>query len=111
MPVTPRIAGLALAVLVAAAGCGKRPTDPSLPIAKLRGVVHVIPTGPNIGGVTVTVQGRSTITAADGSFTLTGLTPGETDVSLTRDGFHRGALRVTLVAGDNFFSLGMSAGP
>ena len=101
--------GIVLALL--AAGCGGgggTPTQPA-PTATLRGLVHIIPTGPPISGVTVTVQGKTAVTPADGTFSFSGLTTGTTTVTLQKDGYTRGDLQVTLTAGDNFFSLGMAA--
>ena len=101
---------LALVIWLPAVGCGSdgggTPTQPRTAI--LRGVVHVIPTGPPIDGVTVTAQGKTVVTSAQGNFTITELSTGDVDVNLSRTGYVRTTLRVTLNAGDNFFSLGMS---
>ena len=85
---------------------GGTPTQPRT--ATLRGVVHVIPTGPPIDGVTVTAQGKTVVTSAQGNFAITDLSTGDVDVNLSRAGYVRTTARVTLNAGDNFFSLGMS---
>jgi hypothetical protein len=107
LSITGRVAAAAI-VAVLISGCGgKAPTQPET--ATFRGVVHIIPTGPPIAGVTVTVQGKTAVTAADGTFTFTGLTTGQTNVTLAKEGFAPGAIQVTLNTGDNFFSLGMSA--
>ena len=101
---------LALAVWFLAVGCGSdgggTPTQPRT--ATLRGGVHLIPTGPPIEGVTVTAQGKAVVTSAQGNFTITELSTGDVDVNLSRSGYVRTTLRLTLNAGDNFFSLGMS---
>lgn len=96
------------AVLLQACGGSGSPSAPA-PTATLRGVVHVIPTGPPIAGVTVTVHGTSVVTPADGTFTFSGLPTGATSVTLVKAGYVNGNLQVTLAAGDNFYSLGMSA--
>jgi len=89
--------------------CGGSPTQPgAATMATLRGAVHLIPTGPPIADVAVMVQGKSAVTAADGAFTLTGLAPGQTSVTLTRQGYQRADVQLTLVPGDNFFSLGIA---
>ena len=109
MTPNPRFS-LALGALLLAIGCGSdgggTPTQPRT--ATLRGVVHVIPTGPPIDGVTVTAQGKTVVTSAQGNFTITELSTGDVDVNLSRAGYVRTTLRVSLNAGDNFFSLGMS---
>jgi hypothetical protein len=91
---------------MACGGDGGTPTQPRT--ATLRGVVHAIPTGPPIDGVTVTAQGKTVVSSAQGNFTITELSTGDVDVNLSRIGYVPTTLRVTLSAGDNFFSLGMS---
>ena len=99
----------AIATWLLAVACGSDSGTPTQPrTATLRGVVHVIPTGPPIDGVTVTAQGKTVVTSAQGNFTITELSTGDVDVNLSRTGYVRTTLRVTLNAGDNFFSLGMS---
>lgn len=104
-----RVLGLVIVLTMACGGNPRAPAgpDPS-PTATLRGVVHVIPTGPPIAGVTVTVQNRTTMTAADGMFGISDLATGETAVTLRKEGYAPGDIRLTLVAGDNVFSLGMA---
>jgi hypothetical protein len=101
-------AAFLLFLLTLAAGCGGGYGTSPAPTATLRGVVHLIPTGPPIAGVSVTVQGKTLVTPADGTFTFSSLTTGTTAVTLMKDGYARGDLQVTLNAGDNFFSLGMA---
>ena len=97
----------ALCLVVACSG-NQNPSNPGPLSAALRGIVHLIPTGPPIAGVSVTVQNKTAVTLADGSFSFSGLTVGETAVRLVKDGYVPGDLKLTLVAGDNFFSLGMA---
>lgn len=106
---TRRVLGM---VVLFGIGCGDDPRQPvgpdPLSTATLRGLVHVIPTGPPIAGVTVTVQARTTTTAGDGTFRFSDLAVGETAVTLRKEGYGPGDIRLTLVGGDNFFSLGMA---
>lgn len=92
-------------------GCGGG-SSPTAPVtALLNGNVHVIPTGPPIAEASVTLQGRTTITAANGNFTFSDLAPGTTSVVLSKTGFRTANLTITLVAGENFHSLGMEPNP
>jgi hypothetical protein len=105
-----RVVVFALFFVAFSVSCGGgNPAQPAPVLtATLRGVVHIIPTGPPIAGVSVTVQGQTATTAADGSFSFSGLAIGATSVTLQKDGYARGDLQLTLTAGDNFFSLGMA---
>jgi hypothetical protein len=107
MPFKNRLA-LFLVTGLLAVGCGGGGTPTQPRTATLRAVVHVIPTGPPIDGAVVTAQGKTVTTSAQGNFTITDLSTGDVDVALSRTGFVRTTVRVTLTAGDNFFSLGMS---
>lgn len=87
-------------------GGGGSPTAPQ-GRALFRGVVHVVQTETPVAGVTVTVQNRTTMTATDGAFSISDLTPGSTNVALRKTGFLPGNLQLTLVEGTNDFSLGI----
>jgi hypothetical protein len=89
-----------------ACGGGDSPATAS-GTAILRGVVHVQPLGPAIGGARVSVQGRVATTAANGSFTLNDLAPGSAMVMLEAAGFRSATIQLALAVGDNFFSLAM----
>jgi hypothetical protein len=97
-------------IVVTAASCGGNGDVAGPPPdnrAQLRGVVHEIPTGPRIPGATVTVQGQQALSDSDGNFTFPDLVAGETTVALSKTGYTAQTLRLTLLRGDNFFSLGM----
>jgi|GEM_PF-5826516 len=49
-----------------------------------------------LGGVTITVGGSSTTTAADGTFTLNGLSPGSLTLTAHKDGFNDAQLLVNV---------------
>ena len=56
----------------------------------------------------VTVQDRTTMTGVDGTFRFSDLAVGDVSVALRKEGYAPGDLRLTLTAGENFFSLGMA---
>lgn len=94
--------------LACGGGGGGSPSEPSN-TASLVGAVHAAPMGPGIPGTTVTTQGRTVVTAADGRFSISGLAPGATSVMLSAQGYRPATLQLTLAPGNNTFSLGMEA--
>jgi hypothetical protein len=103
-----RLSLWALALLVAACGGGGGgPTVPAPTTATLTGTVHIQGGTTAVAGAAVSAQGASTTTDARGDFALTNLAPGQTTVSLTRDGYRATAIGVTLVVGNNHFSIAM----
>jgi subtilisin-like proprotein convertase family protein len=68
----------------------------------VRGVVSLEGEGSH-DGVTITAQpgGHSTVTAADGSYLLTGLDAGAYTITAERDGFSVGSLALTLAEGEH----------
>lgn len=101
---------LPLLLTLACGGGASSPTAPA-PEALLLGRVHVVPNGPGIVGATVNTQGRTTFTVADGNFNLPHLALGSTTVTLTAAGYRTATLQLTLVEGNNSFSLGMEPAP
>jgi hypothetical protein len=104
------LAILALALLLLAA-CGGSDSPSSPTLATMRGRLHVIGSSTTIAGGTLTVQGTSGVSGPDGSFSIAGLQPGLTNVSVSAPRFFSNTIGVTLVAGDNFFSIAMEPVP
>lgn len=97
---------LSIGVLSACSGGGGDPAAPPPPPPPLAtggisGVVASSATGDALAGVAVAAGGKSTTTAADGSYTLADVPVGNgiVPVSFTRDGFAPGTATVTLSAG------------
>lgn len=90
-------------------GCsgGGSPTEPPNR-ATFRGGVHIVQTETPVPGVTVSVQSRTTMTGDDGMFSIGDLTPGPATVALRKTGYVPADLQLTLMPGDNVFSLGMT---
>jgi hypothetical protein len=102
---------LLLPVLLAAAACGGgggggSPTDPAR--AVLNGRIHIIGTDTGVAGATVTAQGRTTTTGANGTFVLDDLRPEPTDATIVRDSFLPLTVGLDLVVGPNDFSIAIT---
>ena len=71
---------------IAAAACGASPMSPACSGLNFTGTATVRGTvtsnGAGAGGATVTIAGRSTTTAADGTFSIAGLTSGALQLSV-----------------------------
>jgi len=113
---SPTCLGLLLLVLACSGGGGssRTPTQPGPGNpggASLRGTVHVAGTDSPVPGVVVLAQNGRATTIADGSFAIENLSPGATQVSLSRDGFVERAVQVNLTAGDNQASFTLEQDP
>ncbi len=74
--------------IVEAAKRGDVPPPPPMTLDTIQGVVYAgsDPTA-RIAGATVTIAGKSAITDASGSYTITGIAPGVYDVRVEKSGF------------------------
>jgi hypothetical protein len=101
---------LALVLAACGGGGGSSPTEPAQR-ATLLGTVHESGKTTLIPGVAIEAQRARTTTDAGGAFALRDLTPVQTLVSLTKDGYRPTTISVNLVAGENRFSIAMSHAP
>jgi hypothetical protein len=91
---------LALTLLMAACGGGSDSAPPAAATGTISGTVAVSSNGAALPGVAVTSAGRSARTAADGSFTLSDVPPGDnTVVAFELAGHAKGMLTVSVTAG------------
>ena len=96
---------LTLALLLAISGCGgdsdaPAPAAPPAATGSVSGTVVASRSGAALAGVAVTSDGRSTSTAADGSFTLTDVPTGDAKVlAFERSGHAKSVLVVAVSAG------------
>ena len=107
-----RFALLPLLVLLLACNGGS-PTAPSFQRANLSGVVHELnpPVFTRIPGATVTIQGQTATTNANGEFRFENLTPGATVLNLQKEGFRTRDQPLTLEPGNNTTSQEMLPAP
>jgi hypothetical protein len=97
-----------LGAVLSTTACGGDSSTGTNARAALRGFVHE--TGGNdipIEGVSVVVQGVARTTDSGGMFTMTGLSAGETQISLSKAGYVASTFAHTLAAGDNTISIGL----
>lgn len=89
-------------ILLAALTACDSGTDSSRAI--LVGRAHVLGETTAVPGATVTAQGRTTVTDANGNFRFDDLTPGSTTITITKTGFKLFTTTVDLPQGSINFS-------
>lgn len=91
---------LSLSIVLGCSGGGSSPTEPTGQ-ALFRGLILDFDGDAPIGDATVTVQGRVTTSAADGSCSISDLATGATVILTRKSGYGPVDRPVTLVPGDN----------
>lgn len=59
-------------------------------------------TGPALSGATLTCGGKSITTGSDGSFSLSGITPGSQTLSFSKSGYQSYSTAITITAGQSY---------